>query len=225
MEYSHHPQEIWKYMYHTSGIQREQGTLNCAILLCSCFCVMIHEASYHYIDGMYVPLLAIVYLLCTLQWRHNGRDGVSNHRHIDCLLNRLFGRRSKKTSSSELLAFVRGIHRWPGNSPHKGPATRKMLPFDDVIIILLDILRILVGCFGCSSFIYRKYPQALITKENTRKTCYTLYFNTIVVCCSGSFFTRRQGFGIKSRIMYIILTTYFIQWIVHTQLLQTVQPD
>ena len=31
------------------------------------------------------------------------------------------------------LAFVRGIHRWPVNSPHKGPITRNMFPFDDVI--------------------------------------------------------------------------------------------
>ena len=34
----------------------------------------------------------------TLQWRYNGRDCVSNHQPQDCLLNRLFGRRSKKTS-------------------------------------------------------------------------------------------------------------------------------
>ena len=32
------------------------------------------------------------------------------------------------------LAFVRGIHRWPMDSPHKGPVTRKMFPFDDVIM-------------------------------------------------------------------------------------------
>ena len=36
--------------------------------------------------------------IITLQWRHNGRDGVSNHQPRQCLLNRLFGRRSKKTS-------------------------------------------------------------------------------------------------------------------------------
>ena len=29
------------------------------------------------------------------------------------------------------LAFVRGIHRWPMDSHHKGPVTRKMFPFDD----------------------------------------------------------------------------------------------
>ena len=40
----------------------------------------------------------------------------------------------KKYQSSESLAFVRGIHRWPVNSPHKGPVTRKMFPFDDVIM-------------------------------------------------------------------------------------------
>ena len=34
----------------------------------------------------------------TLQWRHNGRDGASNHQPLDCLLNRLFGRRLKKTA-------------------------------------------------------------------------------------------------------------------------------
>ena len=32
--------------------------------------------------------------------------------------------------------FVRGIHRWSVNSPHKGPVTRKKLPFDDVIMNL-----------------------------------------------------------------------------------------
>ena len=41
----------------------------------------------------------------------------------------------RKHQSSASLAFVRGIHRWPVNSPHKGPVTRKMLPFDDVTMI------------------------------------------------------------------------------------------
>ena len=41
----------------------------------------------------------------------------------------------RKHQSSASLAFVRGIHRGPVNSPHKGPVTRKMFPFDDVIMI------------------------------------------------------------------------------------------
>ena len=40
----------------------------------------------------------------------------------------------RKRQSSASLAFVRGIHRGPVNSPHKWPATRKMFPFDDVIM-------------------------------------------------------------------------------------------
>ena len=70
----------------------------------------------------------------TLQWRHNGCDGFSNHPHLDYLVNRLFIRRSKKHQSSASLAFVRGIYWWTVNSPYKGPVTRKMFPFDDVIM-------------------------------------------------------------------------------------------
>ena len=39
-----------------------------------------------------------------------------------------------KHQSPASLAFVRGIHRWPANSPHKGTVTRNMFPFDDVIM-------------------------------------------------------------------------------------------
>ena len=40
----------------------------------------------------------------------------------------------RKHQSSASLAFVRGIHRGPANSPHKWPVTRKMFPFADVIM-------------------------------------------------------------------------------------------
>ena len=40
----------------------------------------------------------------------------------------------RKHQSSASLAFVRGIHRWPVNSLHKGAVTWKMFPFDDVIM-------------------------------------------------------------------------------------------
>ena len=40
----------------------------------------------------------------------------------------------RKHQSFASLAFVLGIHRWPVNSPHKWPVTRKMFPFDDVIM-------------------------------------------------------------------------------------------
>ena len=40
----------------------------------------------------------------------------------------------RKHQSSASLAFVRGIHRGPVNSPHKWPVTRNMFPFDDIIM-------------------------------------------------------------------------------------------
>ena len=52
---------------------------------------------------------------CTLRWRHNGCDSVSNHQPRECLLRRLIRRTSKKTSKL----------RRPVNSPHKWPVTRK----------------------------------------------------------------------------------------------------
>ena len=54
------------------------------------------------------------------QWRNNERDGVSNHLPRDCLLNRLFRRRSKKTSKLRVTGLC------PGNSSLTGgfPAQR-----------------------------------------------------------------------------------------------------
>ena len=69
-----------------------------------------------------------------LRWRHNGCDSVSNHQPHYCLLNRLFRRRSKKTSKIRVTGLCVRIHRGPGNSPQKWPVTRRMFPFDDVIM-------------------------------------------------------------------------------------------
>ena len=75
-----------------------------------------------------------------LHWRHNGRDGVSNHQPHGCLLNRLFRRRSKKTTKLRVTGLCAG--NWPGpvNSPHKGPVMRKMFPFDDVIMLRMSTI-------------------------------------------------------------------------------------
>ena len=50
------------------------------------------------------------------------------------------GANQRKHQSSASLAFVWGFHQWPVNSPHKGPVTRKMFPFDDVIMIFEDFV-------------------------------------------------------------------------------------
>ena len=55
-----------------------------------------------------------------------------------------------KHQSSASLAFLWGIHRGPVNSPHKVPVTRKMFPFDDVIMggISCDVEKTCLLKFG-----------------------------------------------------------------------------
>ena len=50
----------------------------------------------------------------SLRWRHNERDSVSNHQPYECLLHRLFTRRSKKTSKLRVTGLC------AGNSPETG---------------------------------------------------------------------------------------------------------
>ena len=56
----------------------------------------------------------------SLQWRHNDHDGVSNHQPHGCLLNRLFRRRSKKTSKLRVTGLC------VGNSPGTGEFPARM---------------------------------------------------------------------------------------------------
>ena len=56
----------------------------------------------------------------TLHWRHNAHDGVSNHQPYDCLLSRLFRRRSKKTSKLRITGLCEG------NSPVTGEFPAQM---------------------------------------------------------------------------------------------------
>ena len=77
--------------------------------------------------------------LNALHLRHNDHNGVSYHQPHDCLLNRLFGRRSKKTSKLRVTGLCAGNSPGPVNSPHKGPVTRKMFPFADVIMECISL--------------------------------------------------------------------------------------
>ena len=71
----------------------------------------------------------------TLHWRHNDHDGVWNHQPHGCLFNRLFRRRSKKTSKLRVTGPCVGNSPGPVNSPHKGPVMRKMFPFDENLMM------------------------------------------------------------------------------------------
>ena len=92
--------------------------------------------------------LRLVSLKLNLQWESERCFVVLRHIHYsDVIISTMasqftgvsivtqpFAQTQGKHQSSASLAFVRGIQRWPVNSPHKGPVTRKMFPFDDVIM-------------------------------------------------------------------------------------------
>ena len=81
------------------------------------------------------------------------------------------GTDERKHQSSASLAFVRGIHRWPVNSPHKGPATRKMFPFDDVI---MDRVVRGLGCITYTSCI-RIHSYHICIHINTNMFSFVLH--------------------------------------------------
>ena len=91
--------------------------------------VWILKKSLKYVSGSTLTDTALL-VLVSLQWCHYERDGASKHRRLDCLLKRLFRRRSKKTSK------LRVAGQGPVNVPHKGPVTRKMFPFADVTMLM-----------------------------------------------------------------------------------------
>ena len=68
-------------------------------------------------------------IILTLQWHHNGCDGASNHQPRHCLLNRLFGRRSKKISKLRLTGLC------AGNSPVTGEYPAQMASNADNVSI------------------------------------------------------------------------------------------
>ena len=90
------------------------------------------------------------------------------------------GADQRKYQSSASLAFVRGIHRWPVNSPHKWPVTWKM--FYDVIMRPQDCIEIYCHCvyycargsdidgfLGGLSWAHKPLSRYVITGKNYRK--------------------------------------------------------
>ena len=74
-------------------------------------------------------LVPLVVIAISLQWRHNGCDSVSNHQPHYCLLNRLFRRKSKKTSK----LCVTGL--CAGNSPGTGEFPAEMASYAEDVSI------------------------------------------------------------------------------------------
>ena len=85
----------------------------------------------------------------------------------------------RKHKISVSLAFVRGIHRWPVNSPRKWPVTRKMFPFDDVIIYRWQARAISARKYYCCKLEYHRQRFAatvLPVYQYWRRRCLILKF-------------------------------------------------
>ena len=101
----------------------------------------------------------------------------------------------RKHQSSASLAFVRGIHRGPVNSPHKWPVTRKMFPFDDVIMskihndinkrhINSPFPRVFAICFPL-------YPSMVVLMRKSNRYCQIDFLVLFHYCVFGSVFSRK----------------------------------
>ena len=106
------------------------------------FCVLWHHickieyftCSCIYLWSNLLEKCCLAIILSPLQWRHNECDGVSITSLLIVYSTVYSGADQRKHQSSASVAFGRGIHRWPVNSPHKLPVTQKIFPFDDVIM-------------------------------------------------------------------------------------------
>ena len=80
----------------------------------------------------------------------------------------------RKHQSSMSLAFVRGIHRWQVNYPHKGPVTQKMFPFDEVIMFVIWIMYVWV-----TNLVWWPNPQSDISRilDKTPGGCWSVLCN------------------------------------------------
>ena len=98
-------------------------------------------------------------IIHSLRWRHNGRDRVSNHQPYDCLLNRLFRCRSKKTSK------LRVTDLCAGNSPGTGESPAQMASYAENVSIwwhhhdaigslrtLSRLVQVMTRCLFCTPF-------------------------------------------------------------------------
>ena len=72
----------------------------------------------------------------SLRWRHNGCNSIASQMTSLTIVYSIVysDADQRKRESSASLTIVWGIHREPINSQHKWPVTRKMFPFDDVIM-------------------------------------------------------------------------------------------
>ena len=112
----------------------------------------------------------------TWQWRHNGRDRVSNRQPHDCLLSRLIRRRSKETSKLRVTGLCAGKSPGSGEFPAQMASNAIFFSFDDVIINMKCAMFVRENHIKCISL-----PAGSITlDENITTYCFEDLSSNIV---------------------------------------------
>ena len=165
---------IWTYVNQIFGSFGRLFCLLCSITR-SIFVRVINSAFesdinaisviYHYSDVIMSISIQIQFQFhCFIDtWRGLFRP----MSHNNCLLNRLFRRRSKKISK----LHVSGLCEVTGEFPHKGPVTRKMFPFDDVIMFTSWDCSPYGFQYRCFAVIFPKHWQQLCTLSKWSMKC------------------------------------------------------
>ena len=109
-----HIREWWLCILHLAEAPQEVWLINPSHHVHNGQSTIVRQRCYHY---TYVIMGTIASQITNLTTVYSDAD-------------------QRKYPSSASMAFVRGIHRRPVNSPHKWPVTRKMFPVDDVFMII-----------------------------------------------------------------------------------------
>ena len=105
----------------------------------------MRSGSVHYNDVIMGSMASQITSLAIVSWAVYSGTDQRKHQSTGSMASQITslvivswavysGTDQRKHQSFMSLAFVRGIHRGPVNSPHKWPVTRKMFPFDDIIM-------------------------------------------------------------------------------------------
>ena len=157
-----------------------------------------------------------------LQWRHNGRDGISNHQPQDCLLNSLFRRRSMKASKFRVTGLCAGNSPGTGEFPaqmasnaenvsiwwhHHVPSAVRSGIF---VVAMRAKLVCVVGIILCRYLCYAEIRNLLFVRLQWNDIdCMQAYILNVGFVC-----TNATNYICEIKIKEDLPTDTFLQWLI-----------
>ena len=139
-----------------------------------------NQCRYSSISFTKLQSLCISATSIALRWRHNERDGVSEYQSHDCLLNRLFTRRSKKTSKLRVTGLCEGNSTVTGEFPTQRANNKENISIwwchheCSYMLSVVSNMATLVFALHCGNYHYTKILH-----------CYTVSLHPVLTatCC------------------------------------------